>query len=179
MDDIDSLDSLASLTGAWAGDYTLILEPGAPRPPTFTSADVDVIAGGKLVAVFYDWEVSELTDEAEFTTEDGVLLIGVTPAWARASGQGEEPSAGVEVAWCDSWHMDTRIMQLQGEFNAGGGFSARGGYDLPDGARWGWRIELLLDGHDAFTLQMYNVSPEGDEFLGVRAVYRRDTEDDE
>ncbi len=191
------LSGLFSLVGAWRGAYELILEPGRPNPPTHTSAEVEGIADGKLVTLYYDWSLEEPAyDEGE---QDGMLLIGVNPmarsteyrgtpmtrpgqlppvelpplTW-MTSTQEAVPDEIVEIAWCDSFHMDSRIMQLRGVFTTDGGFSAHGEYTAPDGVPWGWHIDVAVDGPDAFTLAMYNVTPDGEEQLAVRAVYERD-----
>ena len=192
---MSQLDGLRALTGAWDGEYVLTVEPGTPHSATFTNADVEIVAGGKLVTVFYDWE--DPTTLGQEGREDGLLLIS---GYAAASG---EPWAGtplptygglapvelpqptwlsapadsvpsiVEVTWCDSWHMDDRMMQLRGEGMADGGFSVAGSYTLPDGVAWGWRVELEISGSDAFAIRMFNVTPEGEEHPAVHASYRR------
>ena len=197
------LGALFGLVGAWHGTNTLWVEPGEEGRESLATAGVDTIAAGKMLALSYDWDYRDLggpigdpdepADMPDADVQDGMLLIGVRPPAVREpwlASQETPPSvnedefapnttATVEVAWCDSWHTDTRIMSLTGEFTSDGGFSALGEYVLPDGIAWGWHIELIVGGPDSFTIEMYNVTPGGSEYLAVRTVYERLEPDDE
>jgi hypothetical protein len=54
-----------------------------------------------------------------------------------------------------------------------GGVSVTGSYEAGSGPAWGWRIELQRAGADLM-LTMYNISPGGQDYLAVAAVYSAD-----
>ncbi len=54
-----------------------------------------------------------------------------------------------------------------------GRVSALTTYPAPPGADWGWRIELVAEAADEFTIRMVNIPPGEDELLAVEAQYGR------
>lgn len=82
---------------------------------------------------------------------------------------------GVHMAWCDSFHMGEKIMDLFGDAD-GEVVAAAGAYGAPDAEPWGWRIELEPVGIDGFRMRMYNILPTSmgaTEGLAVQADYTR------
>ena len=94
--------------------------------------------------------------------QDGLLLIG-------QSG----PVGAVQAAWVDGWHMGDQMMHCQGAAGSDGALSVKGSYAVPPGPDWGWRIDILPGEGERFRLIMYNITPEGQEYLAVEAVYSR------
>lgn len=84
----------------------------------------------------------------------GELLVGYDPRQQRA-----------EASWVDSFHMSRAMLHLVGE-GAGDVVRVTGDYFAAEGhPRWGWRIEVDLAQRE---IRMYNITPEGDETLGVQ-----------
>jgi hypothetical protein len=142
-----------ALIGTWTGTSRLFLhdEPTRESP---TTASVALIAQSKFCTIAYTW----LFDGEP---QEGQLLFGYDP-----DGQ------TVDAVFVDSWHMGDKFMVLQGRLEADTAINVHGSYAVPSGPDWGWRIEVESGG-DTMRMAMYNVSPEGEEFLGVEATYTR------
>jgi hypothetical protein len=146
----------ANLIGEWTGQNSLWLRPDSPAFESPTSATIGAVAGGKVVTVNYTW-----THEGE--AQDGLILLAVDAAEA------------IHMAWCDSFHMDDKIMDLAGRVD-GEVIAATGSYSIPGSEPWGWRVELEQINPESFQLRMYNLLPAsmgGIEALAVRADYVR------
>lgn len=144
---------LTGFTGEWTGTNRLYFE-GANGPmlesPSQLKAEMVV---ERFLQVRYDWAY-------EGKPKEGLLLVG------------SDAKAGVAtVAWVDSFHQSTRVMFCSGVPLASG-VSVKGSYGVGEGPDWGWRMDLELAGTE-LRLTMYNISPEGQEYLAVLAVYRR------
>ncbi|GMU41933.1 MAG: hypothetical protein AMXMBFR23_27990 [Chloroflexota bacterium] len=82
---------------------------------------------------------------------------------------------GVQMAWCDSFHMDRDLMTLHGD-GSGGLVAASGTYRVADSEPWGWRIEVEPQPGDGLQMRMFNILPAsmgGLEAPAVQADYRR------
>ena len=89
-------------------------------------------------------------------------------AWIGQEAQTDQVSA----SWIDSWHSGDRLMSCVGTLTAEGAFSVKGSYLAPPGPDWGWRVVVKPEsGAEAWSLRMYNITPEGDEHLAVEAVF--------
>jgi hypothetical protein len=144
----------ADLIGTWAGPSSLWMEPGTPAHESTSSATVRTVAGGKILMVEYTWTF-------EGAPHDGTMLIAT--------------DGGVHISWCDSFHMDRKIMELDGA-PGGAVLAATGSYALPDAEPWGWRIELELLTAEHLQLRMFNILPAsmgGIEAVAVQADYAR------
>jgi hypothetical protein len=75
--------------------------------------------------------------------------------------------------WLDSWHMRNDIMRCKGTMDEDGIVPVVGSYSAPSSPDWGWRIELELVEMDELGIRMFNISPEDDEAIAVRAKYKR------
>ncbi len=148
------LDALLALSGAWQGRYQLRGDPSFDGDSDST-AQVTPVLGARFVRVDYTW-----SDRG--TAQEGLLLIG-----------GEPKTGVVTVVWLDSWHNGPRMMTCTGAGTPDGGIDVRGTYPAgPGSPDWGWRTRI--DPHpDAWTLTMFNVTPEGEEALAVQVEYRR------
>ncbi len=146
-------EALRAAAGDWIGEKHLYL-PGDPTrtvPSTATGAQA---AQGRFCTITYQWTF-------EGQPQDGLLLIG----------QSGDPAAAT-VTWIDSWHMSDQTMLCQGPAGDSGPLTVRGTYTVDQSPVWGWRIDLEA-GVDLLRIVMYNVSPEGQEYLGVELIYRR------
>jgi len=147
---------LTDLVGSWSGRNQLWLMPGDPVRESKTQASVTSTAHGVLVSLAYSWDY-------EGQPQEGVLLL-----------RNHLDAAKVEVVWLDSWHTRNEFMLFAADADHQGLVAVRGSYAAPPGPDWGWRIGLHADGADAFSVRMYNISPEGQEALAVDARYTRD-----
>ena len=79
-----------------------------------------------------------------------------------------------EIAWIDTQHMGSGIMFSKGK-NTENLFSVLGQYTGADeNDVWGWKTTLELKENDQFLIQHYNITPEGQEYLGVEIKYTRE-----
>lgn len=155
------LDALAGLAGEWTATYELRGDPSFDSD-TPSTATVTPLLGGRFVRIDYTW------DEADFLKEngpqEGSLLVGFAP----------QPDPGsVTVVWIDSWHNGQRTMVCPGVLLEHGGVDVRGSYPGgPDNPDWGSRT-VLEPATNGWSMTMFNVTPDGEEALAVRAEYRR------
>lgn len=147
------LSVLLELAGSWTG-HNQVLLPGEPPHESPTTASLTPIVAGKFVQLAYTWAYDGVPQE-------GVLIVGH-----------ETANDVVTTVWIDSWHMGNTFMLCQGQINAAGAIDVRGTYTVESGPDWGWRI-VITPSSNAVRIQMYNVAPEGEEFLGVEASYTR------
>ncbi|HEU4322121.1 MAG TPA: DUF1579 family protein [Roseiflexaceae bacterium] len=146
-------EALRAAAGSWTGEKHLYL-PGDPTRTVPSTARVGTAAQGRFCTIAYSWSF-------EGQPQDGLLLIG----------QNGDPAVAA-VTWIDSWHMGDQPMLCQGPAGESGPLTVRGTYTVEQSPDWGWRIDLEA-GADGLRIVMYNVSPEGQEYLGVEAFYRR------
>ena len=142
------------MAGAWRATYSLRGDPSFDGDSA-SEAVVTPVLGGRFVRIDYSW-----SDRGKPQT--GEMLIGY-----------EATPGLVTVVWVDSWHNGPRMLISTGSLAEGGAIDVRGvyptGVDSPD---WGWRTRLdTADG--TWSMTMFNISPDGDEALAVRAHYER------
>lgn len=148
---------LKDLVGDWSGHNSLWFQPGTPVFESHTQATVSLVAAGKVTTLDYTWS-------HEGDAHDGRLLVAV-----------DDATGDVQMAWCDSFHMDAKLLILSGTMN-GQVVAATGAYTIPGSEAWGWRIELEPQGASAFQMRMFNILPVsmgGVEALAVQADYVR------
>jgi len=149
-----SLDSLASLQGSWHAVYQLRGDPSFEGDSP-SVATVTPMLGGRFVRFDYTWS-------EHGRPQEGSLLVGH-----------DSESGVVTVVWIDSWHNGRRMMPSTGTLGADGGIDVRGSYPAgPGSPDWGWRTEITIDRGD-WAMTMWNVTPDGEEALAVRAEYGR------
>src|SRR5687768_3937574 len=146
--------SLAGLAGRWGGRSRLCLRPDDPGAESGSEMEVSLVAKGKFVRVDYTWAEGGKPQE-------GSILFGYDGARGAAT-----------AAWVDSWHMGEKMMICAGEVRGEGVVAVTGAYEAPPGPDWGWRLELGGRGEEA-VLRMFNITPGGEEMMGVEGVYRR------
>lgn len=145
--------ALQTAAGTWTGQKHLYL-PDEPTRSVASTATVAPAAGGRFCTIAYTWSFEE-------QPQDGLLLIGPL----------DDPAA-LAVAWVDSWHMSSSMMLCQRQPDASGAVNVRGSYQVEQSPDWGWRI-VIQPGSETLRIVMHNISPEGEEFLGVEALYTR------
>lgn len=145
----------AGLAGEWRGTYSLWFEPGTPVRICDTEARVQAIAGDAFHLMTYTWEF-------EGEGKEGALFL---------SGNDQAAS----MTWGDSWHMAPDPMVCQGRLEEEDSkLVFPGTYPTgPDTPDWGWRTELKRVDGDGLVMEAYNITPEGEEAIAVRAEYRR------
>ena len=145
----------SDLTGTWVGDNILRLSwmnPQEYHSPSELS--VAQMVRGKYLALAYTWSHEDVPQE-------GLLLIGY-----------DEKNEVANAAWVDSWHASAKPLVLAGAVAGRGKIDLRGTYEVPNHPDWGWRIVVGMD-EEAVQITMFNVSPEGEEDLAVRADYKK------
>ncbi len=135
------------LAGRWAGSSQLFFEE--QQLESSSTVDIRALGQGKFVAVAYTWNY-------EGQPQDGLIVFA---------------AEGSAATWLDSWHMGNSIMQCEAT-RQGDAITLRGSYPAPPGPDWGWRIEIARD-DAALAVRMFNLSPDGQEWLAVTATYAR------
>lgn len=152
---------MSDMAEAWYGRWTgsnLLRLSWLPEPEHRSDARAVIApeAGGKFCSMRYHWWYEGIEHE-------GLLLMG----W------GDHAEAAT-AAWCDSWHMNARLMFCTGKAQEDGRAILRGSYAAPPGPDWGWRIEFSMPIADTLTLRMFNIDPNAIEELAVQADFVRD-----
>jgi hypothetical protein len=146
-----TLESWQALLGAWTGTNQLIL-PDEPIRESASAATVAQIVQGKFCAISYSWAF-------EGEPQEGQVLFGC-----------DSEGRALEGIFIDSWHMGDKLMRLEGQAGAAGTIDLLGSYAVEGGPDWGWRV-VIEPGNGAWRLLMYNVAPDGQQYLGVEANY--------
>lgn len=146
------LDQLMAAAGTWRGTNVLQDPEMGLQPDTSDSlATITPLLDGRFVRIDYTWSYKG-------APQAGSMLIG------------HQKDAGVlTMHWIDTWHNGEKVMALEG---TGGEIDARGSYSVPGHPDWGWRIRTEPSA-GGLAVQMWNVSPEGQEHLAVEASYTR------
>jgi hypothetical protein len=137
---------------AWVGTSGLWLDPSQPKAASSTTAEVELVAGGNAASIRYDWAF-------EGTTHEGILIVG-----ARDNGE-------AEASWLDSFHMSDSFMVSKGRLGDGDNLSVLGSFAAPDGQDWGWRTEIAKLSSASWRIQMFIITPTGEEALGFELDY--------
>ena len=145
--------ALRSALGTWSGLKHLYL-PGEAARVVPSSATVKPAAGQHFYTIAYTWTFDD-------QPQDGLLLISPISS-----------SAATAVAWVDSWHMGERMMLCSSQADVSETINVRGSYQVEQSPDWGWRI-VIRPGLEKLRIEMYNITPEGEEMLGVEAEYTR------
>ncbi|MEP0815129.1 MAG: DUF1579 family protein [bacterium] len=153
-------DLLAALAGEWRGTTKTFLEPWGRDDESPWSGRISLILDGKFAFHEYDGAIGGkgLSGKALF-------------AYDKARKQWE-------IAWVDSFHTGGAILfSTGGEWKEGetsSSFSVLGSYpDGQGGPDWGWRTEVRVDSPDRIVIAHFNITPDGEESLGVETVYDR------
>ena len=147
-----SLGPVLELTGEWRGSSKLQDPVQGGVDESESNLRVSKVLSGKFARLDYDWSYRGAPQE-------GSLLLGFEPE-----------SRTVTAHWIDSWHMGRGVMACTGEL-AEGRYLLTGSYSVPGAEPWGWRI-ALEPRPGSVRMVMYNITPQGEEFLAVEATYR-------
>jgi hypothetical protein len=151
---MNDLSEILSRAGRWTGTYRLILDPNTPERVSSTAATLSPVAGGRFARLDYSWE-----DKGK--PQDGSLLVGF-----------EKERSVATAVWVDTWHMSNKFLISEGKA-ARGSVDVSGSYAAPPGPDWGWRTVLGPGPDGTLRMVMYNVTPDGEEYLAVEALYSR------
>ena len=149
-----ALADWSNRAGTFQGENLLWLMPGEPVRKSAAAAELQPAAQGQFIELCYTWAWEDAPQE-------GRLFFGQTDA-------GE-----VKAVWMDTWHMANDFMLLKGAADPAGAVRVLGAYPAPQGPDWGWRITLAPHGEDGFEIVMHNITPDGQEFLAVQAMFTR------
>jgi hypothetical protein len=167
---MSGLETLATCAGAWRGTSRLH-DPHTNSPEDSASnLTVTPILRGLFLRVDYTWAY-------QGAPQEGTMLIGYEPKAERAQA--------VTAFWADTWHMGRAVLVSRGSSTpappeADGSLNLLGSYPAPTGPDWGWRtmIQPAAEGEDgALQISMYNITPDGQEYIAVEATYTREPAD--
>ncbi|MFN2400132.1 MAG: DUF1579 family protein [Gemmatimonadaceae bacterium] len=148
------LDSLKACAGSWRGTSRLHEAPGKHEDSPSTAAITPILTG-RFVRLDYSWVY-------QGAPQEGSLLIGY-----------DKTAGNMTAHWIDSWHMSNKILACEGAADDSDELSVRGSYAAPPGPDWGWRTNIIANPPGGLRMVMYNISPEGQEYLAVEASYTR------
>jgi hypothetical protein len=152
---------LASMVGEWRGVARTWFEPGK-------LADESPIAGSTRLVLDGMFLLHEYEGTLQGAPMKGIALIGYSLAEQQW-----------QVSWIDSIHNGTRIMHSKGQTpfslskKASDPLSVMGSYPAGEGPDWGWRTTIELRGRDNLVITHYNITPDGEESIGVEIDYKR------
>lgn len=148
---------LENLVGKWRGTNRLhtVWITENPVRVTNSTAEVELTARGRFLKIEYDWSF-------ENSAQEGLILIG-----------DEKGSDSIKAFWIDSWHLSDKFMVSEGRSENRETMSLKGFYAVPDHPDWGWRTVIEPENENSFRIEMYNVSPEGEESLAVEMDFKR------
>jgi len=147
---------LARMAGTWRGTARTWFEPGQLGETSPVNGAIRLVLNGMFAQHSYRGKLMGQSMQ-------GLALIGFS--------LGEQQW---QVAWINSVHNGTRIMHSVGKKGASPlAPEVVGSYPAGDGPDWGWRTTLQLKGRDRLLLRHFNVTPQGEESIGVEFDYRR------
>lgn len=144
-------DFLSKAAGTWHCKSSKLIMHDHPDRFCESTLKVEPAVLGRYAILSYSWK-------CDGKEQEGVLLLGVKKEDAVAS-------------FVDSFHTSGAIMPMRGEKTANA-VSLQGSYAAPPGPDWKWRFAVSGEaGKIRFT--MTNISPAGEEYPAVEAVYER------
>lgn len=146
---------LGQLVGEWEGTTRTWFEPGVLGDESTWRGIIRPLFDGRFVV--HEYAGTLCGEELH-----GLCIMGY-----------DLTSRKWQSAWVDVHHMFTGIMFSEGD-PGDHGFAVTGSYPLADGSpRWGWRTEVEQNDPDHLVIRAYNISPAGEEALGVETRYTR------
>lgn len=146
---------LARMAGDWEGTFRLWFTPDELACEAPQRGRIRSVLGGRFLLHEYE---SRFNDEPI----EGIALYGFhldDNEWQAAWG--ETFGTGTQLMLCSGPGDDPRLDVL-GSYGDGQG-----------GPRWGWRTRLEQPDDDTLLVRMFNLSPDGQEYLAVETRYAR------
>ena len=143
------------LVGKWEGTATTYFKPNELGDESPIKGSITEILGGLFL--LHEYESTLMGNEML-----GLAIYG----YNKNKNQ-------FEVAWVDSQHMGSEIMFSSAK-NTENKFSVLGHYTGQDeNDVWGWKTILELKGSENLVIQHFNITPDGQEYLGVNIDYKK------
>lgn len=139
---------LHGLAGQWIGTTHTWLDPSAAPEEAPIDAEGEVILGGRFVRLRYASAIMG-------GPHAGELLLGFSATESLLT-----------MAWIDSFHTSPAITVSTGPAPGADRWVATGSY-AAGSERWGWRTEISQPTADTILVEMFNISPAGEEDRGV------------
>lgn len=144
-------DLREALVGAWAGDYTLWLQPDVVAQECPVTATFARLLDDRFLVHTYEWSY-------EGTPQHGHAILG------------RVDDGTFQMAWTDTWHNGDAIMFCTG----GPQPSVTGTYaDSDPAGPWRWRTEFAVVDAAHVVVTAYNITPQGDEMKATEARYAK------
>jgi hypothetical protein len=147
---------LSRFVGLWRGPTQLWLKPEAAPEESVTELHAELVLGGRWLRITHQ-------GVALAQPNAGEMLLGYY-----------ENAARYELAWVDSVHTDSSIILSTGAVTDAAVVDVLGSYAAGD-QRWGWRTRLRRTPSDELLLEMFNISPAGEEYRALVATLARVT----
>jgi len=145
-------DRLLDCVGIWHGTNWLHLSVGEVADESSSVLIVTAVLGGKFVRVDQKWAY-------QGGPQEGSLLFGY-----------DADSKVATSHWIDTFHMGRKVLECTGVAD-NETLHVRGSYAVPPGPDWGWRISISAHPPGQLELVMFNIHPDGQEDLAVRAMH--------
>ena len=151
----DAHRRLSRLVGRWRGTARTLMGPDADPLEAPWEGEVTSLLGGRFVRFTYRSSVQ------------GTLIAGdMTLAYEAGEKQWR-------ISWIDSFHTSPAILVSTGPAKDGP-INVFAKYFAAEGhPHWGWRSEVHDPDGDGWTVRMFNVTPEGEELLGIEILLTR------
>lgn len=133
---------LRQFEGEWEGPALTWFQPGPPSDESTWRGSIKRVLGDRFLLHTYEGTMQGKALE-------GQMLIGF-----------HLKARKVQMAWIDSFHNGTGMMQCEGE-PIENGISVLGGYGGETGQLWGWRTTIVLESDLSLRITMTNIPPAG------------------
>ena len=148
---------LGQLAGEYRGQAKTWFSPGDPAVEAPWEGRFEPILGGRFARFEY-------RSSLEGTPIAGMMVLGF-----------ENDRAEYQLTWVDSLHTGTATLLSTGPaVEAQRPISVNGRYFVAQTQEfWGWRTELDEAADGLLVIRMFNITPAGEEALGVEIELRR------
>jgi hypothetical protein len=146
-------ESFKKLVGMWDGTKRLMMAPEDPIRDCDAVACVGLEANEKFFKINYEWSFGG-------EKQEGLTVIHI------------DKESNAKSVWIDSFHQSGDFMNCAGKFEQER-VSVKANYTQPEYSDWAWRTIIEPHDEDAFSLLMFNITPDGEEFPAVEAKFTR------